>query len=91
MEKRYNLTKTVLQDSYGTPVQKPVPTENKRYPVQTSGMDVLTPLPSYLKYSYPDYWKNYVPPNVYYDIPFYGPIAKPWGIGSSVSGFNMTK
>jgi hypothetical protein len=47
--------------------------------VQTSGMDALTPLPYYLKYSYPRYWYNYVPPEIFYDIPTYGPIAKPWG------------
>jgi hypothetical protein len=47
--------------------------------VQTSGMDSLTPLPYYLKYSYPRYWYNYVSPEVYYDIPTYGPIARPWG------------
>lgn len=91
MEKRYNLTKTVFQDSYGTPVQNSIPTQEKRYPVQTSGMDVLLPLPWQLKYSYPKYWENYVSPNWYYDIPFYGPISKPWGKGSSVTGFNMPK
>jgi hypothetical protein len=47
--------------------------------VETSGMDTLTPLPYYLKYSYPNYWYNYVSPTIFYDIPFYGPIAKPWG------------
>lgn len=98
MEKRYNLTGTAVLSSYGTPVQKPLPnneaptqTNEKRYTVQTSGMDVLTPLPWQLKYSYPEYWKNYVPPSIYYDIPFYGPISKPWGKGASVTGFNLTK
>jgi hypothetical protein len=47
--------------------------------VQTSGMETLTPLPYFVKYNYPAYWRNYTPPEIFYDIPFYGPIAKPWG------------
>lgn len=46
--------------------------------VQTSGVDTLTPLPYYTKYSYPFYWNNYTPPNIFYDIAYYGPIARPW-------------
>ena len=47
--------------------------------VQTSGMETLTPLPYFVKYNYPAYWRYYTPPEIFYDIPFYGPIAKPWG------------
>jgi hypothetical protein len=49
--------------------------------VQTSGMDTLVPLPFFTKYNYPLYNPQYVPPEWYYDMPTYGPIARPWGPG----------
>jgi hypothetical protein len=49
--------------------------------VQTSGMDTLVPLPFFTKYGYPTYYPQYVPPEWYYDMPTYGPIARPWGPG----------
>ena len=49
--------------------------------VQTSGMDTLVPLPFFTKYAYPTYYPQYVPPEWYYDMPTYGPIARPWGPG----------
>jgi hypothetical protein len=49
--------------------------------VGTSGMDTLVPVPFFLKYGYPFYRPQYVPPEWFYDMPSYGPIARPWGPG----------
>jgi hypothetical protein len=46
--------------------------------VQTSGMDMLNPLPFYVKYGYPDFQMNLFSPYWFYDTPFTGPIQKPW-------------
>jgi hypothetical protein len=46
--------------------------------VQTSGMDMLNPLPFYVKYGYPDLGLSLYSPNWFYDTAFTGPIQKPW-------------
>ena len=61
---------------------KGFPGHGDPYKVQTSGMDTLTPLPFYVKYSYPRYWQTVSSPEWFYDTSKYGPIAKPWGPGS---------
>lgn len=61
---------------------KGFPGQGDPYKVQTSGMDTLTPLPFYVKYSYPRYWQTVSSPEWFYDTSKYGPIAKPWGPGS---------
>jgi hypothetical protein len=68
-------------DTWNWDIKGP-PAPSRRPPVETSGMDVLTPLPDYTKYSYPDYWKTYASPQWFYDIPRVGPIAKPWVSGT---------
>ena len=61
---------------------KGFPGHGDPYKVETSGMDTLTPLPFWAKYSYPTYWSSVTSPYWFYDIPRYGPIEKPWGPGS---------
>lgn len=46
--------------------------------VQTSGMDMLNPLPFYVKYGYPDFDMSLYSPYWFYDTAFTGPIQKPW-------------
>lgn len=38
-----------------------------------------TPLPYWVYYGQPSYWPVYLSPYWYYDVPFNGPITKPWG------------
>jgi hypothetical protein len=64
------------------------PAPSRRPPVETSGMDVLTALPGYSSYSYPEYWKYDISLQTFYDIARIGPIAKPW-ISGDTDPFRM--
>jgi uncharacterized membrane protein YgcG len=38
-----------------------------------------SPLPYWVYYGQPTYWPAYLSPYWYYDVPFNGPVSKPWG------------
>lgn len=40
---------------------------------------MTAPLPYWMYYGQPSYWPAYLSPYWYYDVPFNGPIIKPWG------------